>query len=152
MRTEYRLFSDQSGFISNIFSSGPDWQRPDNFLLSELLYFLSVNRKQRGQIGLEGYFTCRHIAGEMQRIGYAQEDTLAALNLVLRRELISADHMNYTAVGFDDSVRILPAGYIHIKVLACRLEYLFGVLPATPIFEEGTARELAHFVGLENAW
>ncbi len=150
MRTGYRFFSDQSGFISNIFAASPDWQLPDNFLFGELLYFLAVNRKHKGQIGLEGYFTCRHVAGEMQRLGYAQEDSLAALNTLLRRELISADHMNYTAVGSEDSVRILPAGYIHIKVLAARLEYLYGVLPSTPIFDNTTAQQLSRFVELEN--
>jgi hypothetical protein len=151
MRTEYRLFSDQSGFIFNIFTSDPDWQKPDNFLVSEVLYFLAVNRKRKGQIGLEGYFTCRHVANELQRLGYSKEDTLGALNLLLKKELISADHMNFVGVGFDDSVRILPSGYIHVRVLASRLEYLFGVLPTTPIFDEVAAKELAEFVKIENA-
>jgi hypothetical protein len=61
MRTEYRFFSDHSGFISNIFNFDPDWQKPDNFLLIEALHYLARNRKRRGQIGLEGYFTCRHV-------------------------------------------------------------------------------------------
>jgi hypothetical protein len=149
MRTDYRFFSDQSGFISNIFSCDPDWQRPDNFLLAEILYFLGANRKRRGEIGLEGYFSCRHVADEMQRLGYSDDDTLGALNMLLRRELISADHMNLRGVGFGDSVHVLPSGYIHVRVLASRLEYLYGVLPATPIFEEDTARQLAEILKIE---
>jgi hypothetical protein len=110
MRTEYRFFSEQSGFCFNILTSDPEWQLPDNFLVCEVLYFLAANRKKKGQIGLEGYFSCRHIAGDLQRLGYPTEDTLSALNLLLRKELISADHMNFTRVGSDDSVRILPSG------------------------------------------
>jgi hypothetical protein len=151
MRTDYRFFSDQSGFISNIFTFDPDWQRPDNFLLSETLYFLGANRKRKGQIGLEGYFSCRHLADEMQRLGYSDQDTLGALNMLLRMELISADHMNRRGVGFDDSVHILPSGYIHVRVLASRLEYLYGVLPATPIFEDDTARQVAEILKIEEA-
>ena len=150
MRTEYRLFSERSGFIFNIFTSDPDWQRPDNFLISEVLYYLAINRKRKGQIGLEGYFTCRHVANELQRYGYSTEDSLGALNVLLKKELISADHMNFVRVGFDDSVRILPSGYMHVRVLASRLEYLFGVVPTTPIFDDVAAKELAEFVKLEN--
>lgn len=150
MRTEYRFFSDQSGFISNIFTCHPDAQRPDNFLVSEALYLLAANRKRKGEIGLEGYFTCQYVANELQRLGYSKEDTLGALNLLLRRELISADHMNIRGVGFDDSVHILPSGYMHVRVLASRLEYLYGVLPTTPIFEEHTAGQLAEFLKAEN--
>ncbi len=151
MRTDYRFFSDQSGFIANIFTCDPDWQRPDNFLLSEILYLLGANRKRKGEIGLEGYFSCRHVADEMQRLGYSEDDTLGALNMLLKREQISADHMNLRGVGFDDSVHILPAGYIHVRILASRLEYLYGVLPTTPTFEADTARQLADILKIEEA-
>jgi len=50
MRTEYAFFSNHSGFISNIFSYDPDWQKPDNFLLIEILYSLARNRKRVGQM------------------------------------------------------------------------------------------------------
>jgi len=151
MRTDYRFFSDHSGFIYNIFTCDPEWQRPDNFLVSEVLYFLAANRKRPGQIGLEGYFTCRYVSDELQRIGYSKEDVLAALNMLLKRELISADHMNFASVGYDDSVHILPSGYIHVRILATRLEYLHAILATTPIFDESVARELGEFVKLENA-
>jgi len=146
MRTEYRLFSDHSGFVSNIFSFDPDWQKPDNFILVEILYFLAVNRKRKGQIGLEGYFTCRHVADEMQRFGYIPEDALGALNLLLQRQLISADHMNFKSVTFDDSVHILASGFMHVRILASRTEYLYGVIPTTPIFEKPVSEELAEAV------
>jgi hypothetical protein len=150
MRTEYRFFSDRSGFVSNIFATEAEWQKPDNFLLIEALYFLALNRKRVGQIGLEGYFTCRFLAGELQRQGYVVEDVLAALNLLLRRELIAADHMNFVSVGFDDSVRILASGFMHVRILAGRLEYLYGVIPTTPIFDKDVARQLAEFVKTES--
>ena len=54
MRGDYRFFSENSGFISNIFQYDNKWVRPDNFLLSEVLFNLSMNRKHTGEIGLEG--------------------------------------------------------------------------------------------------
>lgn len=148
MRTEYRFFSDHSGFISNIFNFDPDWQKPDNFLLIEALYYLGRNRKRRGQIGLEGYFTCRHVADELQRQGYVPEDALAALNTLLRHQLISADHMNFRSL--DDSVRILASGFMHVRFIVARMEYLYGVIATTPILERDVAERLAEFVKNEN--
>jgi hypothetical protein len=150
MRTEYSFFSDNSGFVSNIFAFDAEWQKPDNFMLIEALYFLAKNRKRVGQIGLEGYFSCRHVANELQRLGYIPEDILSGLNLLLRRQLIAADHMNFRSVGFDDSVRILASGFIHVRILAARLEYLYGIIPTTPIVEEDVANQLADFVKNES--
>jgi hypothetical protein len=149
MRGEYQFFSDDSGFVSNLLSFDPDWQKPDNFILVEVLYFLAINRKRKGAIGLEGYFTCRHVAQELQRLGYVPDDVLSALNVALQRQLIGADHMNFTSVSFDDSVRILASGYMHVRVLAGRLEYLYGIIPTTPILERDTAQQLTHFLDIE---
>lgn len=150
MRTEYSFFSDHSGFTSNIFGYDPDWQKPDNFLLVELLYDLARSRKRVGHIGLEGYFTCRSIAEGMQKFGYVPEDTLAALNLLLKRQLIAADHMNFVKVEFDDSVRILASGFIHVRVLARRIEYLYGILTTTPLTDRAVADRLADVIKNES--
>jgi hypothetical protein len=146
MRTDYNFFSERSGFISNIFNYDPDWEKPDNFLLVEILYLLARNRKKVGQMGLEGYFTCRSIIEDLQRFGYVPGDTLNALNYLLKRQLIAADHMNFRKVELDDCVRILASGFIHIRVLAGRIEYLYGVLPATPLTDKGVADRIADIV------
>ena len=151
MRTDYRFASDQSGTITNIFRFDPDWQKPDNFMMIEILYFLVMNRKRAGQIGLEGYWTCRHVSEEMQRFGYIPKDTLASLNYLLRRQLIYADHLNFRAVDFDDSVRISASGFMHLRVLPARLEYLYGVLPTTPFNDNLKAERIAESVRRENS-
>jgi len=150
MRTEYAFFSDHSGFVTNIFSYDPDWEKPDNFLLIEILYTLQRNRKRVGQIGLEGYFTCRSLAQDLQKFGYTPTDTLKGLNLLLRRQLIAADHMNFRQVEFDDCVRILASGFIHLRVLSGRIEYLYGILPTTPLTDKRVADRLADVVKNES--
>jgi hypothetical protein len=150
MRTEYSFFSDHSGFVTNIFSYDPDWEKPDNFQLIEILYTLQRNRKRVGQIGLEGYFTCRSLAQDLQKFGYTPADTLKGLNLLLRRQLIAADHMNFRQVEFDDCVRILASGFIHLRVLSGRIEYLYGILPTTPLTDKRIADRLADMVKNES--
>lgn len=150
MRTDYLLFSDRSGFVSNIFSFENEWRRPSNFLLIEILFFLASSRKLPGQIGIEGYFTVQHICELMQRLGYDQEDTANAVNLALSRYLVDADHMGNVSVGFADSVKISASGFIHLRTLVERLEYLYGVLATTRVTDgkvlsaiaEATQREV----------
>lgn len=136
MRTDYQLFSDQSGFVSNVFHFENEWVRPSNFLVIEILFYLSARRKQSGQIGIEGYFTVEHLCDEMQRLGFDPEDVQKAVIYALARYLVDADHMGNISVGPADSVKISASGYIHLRTLVERLEYLYGVLPVTRITDE----------------
>jgi hypothetical protein len=139
MRTDYRFFSDASGYVSNLFYYDNDWAQPDNFLLIEILYFLAMNRKRVGEIGLEGYYSTRRVCDEVQRIGYDWNDVLKAQNYLLGRQLIIADNFNNVEVTLDDSVKITASGFIHLRVLCERIEYLSGVLPVVPISDDRTS-------------
>lgn len=150
MRTEYRFFSENSGFVSNIFYFDDDWERPNNFILPDILFWLCDNRKRRGDIGLEGYFAADTIADIMQLRGYIREDVISACSWLLNRELIEADHMNRTGVSGADSLKVTASGFIHLRVLCERLEYLYGVLCVTPIFDATVADKIADYVNREN--
>jgi hypothetical protein len=150
MRTEYRFFSDSSGFIKNIFHADPEWAQPNNFLLPEILFWLCDNRKLRGEIGLEGYFSVDRVANELQRRGFVRDDVRDACSWLLSRNLIEADHMNQTMVDFGDCVKVTASGFIHLRILCERMEYLYGVLTVTPIFDRAVAQEIAEFLKREN--
>jgi hypothetical protein len=151
MRTDYRFASDQSGYIINVLGFNKEWERPDNFILVEALYYLTANRKKRGRIGLEGYFTCRHVADALQRYGYVPQDVLGALNYLLRKQLITADHMNQSAVTLDNSVHVLAGGFMHLRILPERLEYLYGILPTVPVADPIVANRIAEILRIENS-
>ncbi|WP_170162559.1 hypothetical protein [Methylocystis hirsuta] len=152
MRTEYRFFSENSGFVSNIFHFDDEWERPNNFIIPDILFWLYDNRKRRGDIGLEGYFSVGSIADVMQLRGYIRDDIIAACSWLLRKELIEADHMNRTGLSGDDSVKVTASGFIHLRILCQRLEYLFGVLSVTPIFDSGVAIKIADYLNRENQY
>jgi hypothetical protein len=149
MRRDRRLFSKDSGFIQNIFSYDEASQKPDNFLLAEILFFLFVNRKSVGAIGLEGFFSCPQIIDALQKLGYVPDDVVLALQHLVRTELVVTDRMNSTGVEIEDSVRILAAGWVHIRILTERFEYLYGVIPTTPIRDPHAAQQLAEFIRVE---
>jgi hypothetical protein len=150
MRTDYRFFSDTSGYISNIFYYDNDWVRSDNFLLIEILYFLAINRKKVGEIGLEGYFAVGRVCDEIQKLGYDKNDALKGVNHLLRKQLIIADHFNFSEVRIEDAVKIQASGFIHLRVLCERIEYLYGVIPVTPVADDRIAAQLADYLARES--
>jgi len=150
MRTDYRFFSDQSGNMSNLLHYENDWEGADNFLLSEVLYFLCINRKMQGELGLEGYFSLRHICDEIQKLGYPPSAIAKAADYLLHRQLIIADNFNFQHVDPDDCVKIQASGFIHLRVLSERIEYLYGIIPVVPISDDTTATQLADYVNRES--
>ncbi len=150
MRTDYRFFHDTSGYVTNIFGFDPAWPGADNFLLSEVLYYLSINRKRQGPLGLEGYFSVAGICDEIERLGYPRDTVFKAVNYLLEKQLISAEDFNFTSVTETECVKIQASGFIHLRVLCARLEYLYGVVPVTPVADANTAEALASFVNAES--
>jgi hypothetical protein len=149
MRTNRRFFSKDSGFVQNIFTYDDLCEKPDNFLLIEILFFLFRNRKAVGQINVEGYFTCVQVADALQKLGYVPDDVFLTLKHLARTELIVTDRMNTTEVVWEDSVRILAAGWVHLRLLSERFEYIFGSIPTTPIHDPRTAVQLGDLVKIE---
>jgi hypothetical protein len=150
MRTEYRFFSDDSGFVKNLFGFAQNWENPNNFLLVEILYFLTRHRSLRGEIGLQGYFSIARIADELQLLGFTRSDIRDGCNYLVRTELVESDHMSRMEVDYQDCVKVTASGFIHLRILSERLEYLYGVLPATPILDGDVARQIAGTLSTEN--
>jgi hypothetical protein len=149
MRTNRRFFSQDSGFVQNIFAYDDVCEKPDNFLLIEILFYLFKNKKTVGLINVEGYFTCTQIADAMQKMGYVPDDVFLTLKHLARTELVVTDRMNTTDLIWGDSIRILAAGWVHLRLLSGRFEYLFGCIPTTPIRDHKAAQQLADLVKIE---
>ena len=149
MRGEYRFASNQSGFITNLFWSEPASSRPTNFINTEILYWLFSKRKERGGIGLEGYFPVWSIAEALQLRGFVASDVFNATNFILKGGLVEADHFHPLLVSDEDSVKITYSGFIHLRFLIDRLEYLYGVLPTTSLFNKRLAQEIASIIDRE---
>jgi hypothetical protein len=152
MRGEYRFFSDYSGIVSNIFALENEWKKPNNFLLGEILFYRAHKRRDVGQIGIEGYFSVEHICHELQRLGFDSDDTFEACKVLLAKYLVNADHMNNVSLELSDCIIITAAGYIHLRVLAERIEYLFGILPTTRIADAKVVDVVVDVVNRENSF
>jgi hypothetical protein len=143
MKTDYMFFLEGHGFVSNVIYADPQWKRPSNLLVVEVLESLVSKRKQRGDLGIQGFFKVDGLIRELARMGFYDEDVIAALRYMLRNRLITADHMGSSKLVEEDHVRAHASGLAHLRFLASRLEYLVGILPATYL----TDRRLAESIG-----
>jgi hypothetical protein len=73
-----------------------------------------------------------------------------ACEWLLRQQLVEADHMNSEKLEFHDSIKITASGFIHLRILCERLEYLYGILTVTPIFDRSKSGKIADYIDREN--
>lgn len=143
MRTNYLYFYDGHGFVRNIFDFAPGARRPSHFLKIELLDFLARNRKKVGTARYEGYFGVEYLIRRFAELGFPEDDILSSLELLLAQNLILADHLRSSGLGTGDLVRIHVSGFIHLRLLSARIDYLSACALVTPLASETHARDIA---------
>lgn len=131
MKTDYLYFDDSHGFITNLFYCDPAWKRQSNFLIFEALDYLVTRRKERSDIGSQGYFGVCQIVDHLNRIGFAPDDSLGALGFLLTRGLIIADSMGRSSLKESDYVKAHASGFVHARLLVENIHYLSGVACVT---------------------
>ena len=127
MRTKYKYFSESHGYLTNIFTLDENSTVSNNFLIIELLNYLSSRRKQKSVLNIEGYIQCASIIEHMCSIGYATEDVIWALEKLLNRGLIIADHQKNKDASINDHFRVSASGHWHLYLFAKRSEYIRNV-------------------------
>lgn len=143
MRGEYQFHSSHSGFVANLFYVDAKWERPSSFLVIDIVFWLWVKRKSVGPLRIQGYFSVAWIARELELRGYIASDVINACGFCLAQGLVEADHFGRDLQGEDDNIKITYSGFVHLRLLLDRLEYLYGVLPTTPFFNRTYAESVS---------
>lgn len=149
MRGDKVLYSDTSGFVANIFYTSDDWDRPNNFLASEILYLLYEQRQSTGTMGLQGYFSVQSIASGLERGGYTKDDVFKCCDYLIGKNLIESDKLYNSILSFQDNVKITYSGFVHLRFLADRVEYVASVLAVTPLSDQATAMRIGEMTARE---
>ena len=146
MRTKYRYYADDHGYISNIYARVQESTTNSPFGIILLLGHLADTRKQRGEMGIEGYRLVSELILEMVPQGLGETEILAILKHLLRKGLIQADHQRTDTVATGDFVKITASGYYHIKLLASRFEYSSSVAGDIYFKTEDRARSVYELI------
>lgn len=149
MRRDYRFFSDETEFICNILYCENSWKRPSNLLLPEVIFSLLGQRKARGDNGQMGFVAIPRLKEDMEQLGFVQEDVHEALIYALRKGLIEADTSSTKTLRERDCVKSTASAWAHLRVLASRIEYLWAVLPTTPLSDEELANSVFDLMQIE---
>lgn len=152
MRGDYKFHNENSGFISNIFFCENSWERPSNFLLGEILFWLIRNRKIPGDNGQMGYFSIARIADELEAIGFVREDVHKGATHALKKGLVEADTLSLEILDAHDCIKATASGWVHMRILPERSEYLHSVLPTTPIFDADFRVQIFESMRIENQY
>ena len=67
---------------------------------------------------------------------------MAAVNMMLKGGLVETDHFKRQLDSAGDSVKVTYSGFIHMRLLLGSLEYLYGSLPTTPVFNASIANRI----------
>lgn len=150
MRGDSRFFSDSSGMIANIFHCDGQWKRPSNLLCGEILYWLIGRRKAPGDNGHMGYFSVSTICATMEKMGFVPSDVVAACKYLMGKALIEADTLSLVELASEDCVKVTASGFIHMRILSERVEYLSSVLPTTAVNDGAFSDRIFDAMGVEN--
>lgn len=133
MRQDYRFYSDNSGFVSNIFYVDRTWERPSNLLITECLFYLINQRKLLGENGQLGFVSVSRLQSALEKVGFVRSDVFSAAHYLLGKELIEADSSTVNTLTDSDSIKASASGWAHLRIICSRAEYIWGVLPTTGI-------------------
>jgi hypothetical protein len=133
MRQDYRFFSKNSGFVANIFYCDPNWERPSNLLVPEILFYLIGQRKTNGENGQMGYVAYARLSEHLEKLGFVHSDIKAGTLYLIESELVEADAAITEQMKDSICIKATASGWVHMRLLASRTEYVASVLPTTPI-------------------
>lgn len=144
MRGRYRYFNGSSKYIRNILHTSDKFVRPSNFLMPDILEFLSRNRKERVDFAQEGYVLVSTLIKRMSQLGYDEADTALAVSMLVEWGLVEPESLLTREIAFDDAVRIHASGYVHLRFLLNRQEYLVGITPDLQVSSFETAEKIGN--------
>ncbi|MGU9980463.1 hypothetical protein ACJ4V0_10525 [Phreatobacter sp. HK31-P] len=150
MRQDYRFFNHYAGFVANIFNGDSRWERPNNLLISEILFHLISLRKVRGDNGQMGFVAVRRVLDDLGVMGFVANDVMAAAIFCLEKGLIEVDTSSTLVIRPQDSLKATSSGWAHMRILSSRVEYLSAILPTTPVNDKSMSARIFDLMQIEN--
>jgi hypothetical protein len=120
MRSDYRLYSEQSGFIHNIFWAPADQFTGNAFLTAEALGFFA----QEGMSGsdrIPGYWRLEELLSDLSSMGFEEAELRAAVQNLVQRKMVAYDGEETDNPKDEDLIKITPSGFIHLRDLVARI-------------------------------
>ena len=143
MRADYRLFSNRSGFIHNLF-----WVPRENFsgnvfLTPEVLGFFAQQRSV-GIDNVAGYWRLEELIADLSSMGFEELEVRGAAERALEFKMLAYEGDDLGAPEDDDLLKITPSGFIHLRTLPHFIEYLSSIALYCPIRDGNVVHRIAN--------
>jgi hypothetical protein len=132
MRGDYRLFSEDAGFICNLFWAPRDVWSGNIFLLAEVLGFFAQEARA-GADKITGYWRLEELISDLGAMGFLEEEIRATAQHALEKKLVAYDGEDSSSLTDMDLIKITPSGFIHLRSLPHFIEYLSSAALHSPI-------------------
>lgn len=143
MRQNHKYYNNSSNnIIHNIFGSIEQLERNNSFITILCLLYLNKNFNSLGDNGLRGVFFCDTIVTHLEKYGFVKNDIMKVLNSLLRKDLIYSDKTMSEELVENDLVQISTSGYLHLKFLSTRLEYISSCAFTSLIQDKDIAQQI----------
>lgn len=86
----------------------------------------------------------------MEKMGFVRSDVVAACKYLMGKTLIEADTLSLVDLSSEDCVKVTASGFIHMRILSERVEYLSSVLPTTAVNDGAFVDQIFDAMGVEN--
>lgn len=146
MRADYRLYSEEAGFIRNIFWVPAETFAGNIFLSSEILGFFA----QSGTGGADkvtGYWRVEELVADLASMGFEEEEVRSGVDKLINWKMLVYDGEENQRPNDRDLIKITPSGYIHLKSLPHFIEYLSSIAIYCPMRDNAVARRIADIWG-----
>lgn len=127
MRGRQKYYNGRSLYIHNVLYADPDYNRPSNLLIPDILEYLIRNRKAKIDFTQEGYATIGTVVKKMSQLGYDETDVFKAVTTIVKWGLLEPESLVIDTLTEDDAVRMHASGFIHMRFFLERNEYLIGL-------------------------
>src|SRR5262249_13577091 len=126
MRADYRLYSEEAGFIRNLLTVPSEGFSGNLFLVAETLgFFAQSTPGGTGRIG--GFWRLDELISDMASMGFEEAEVRDSVQRLIRYKMLAYDGEDAEQPTDTDLIKITPSGYIHLRSLPHFIEYLSSI-------------------------
>jgi hypothetical protein len=126
MRSDYRMFSNRSGFIHNLFRVPRENFSGNVFLTPEVLGFFA----QEEAVGIDsvsGYWRLEELISDLSSMGFEELEIRGAVQSAIECKLLAFEGEDQGTPEDEDLLKITPSGFIHLRALPHFIEYVSSI-------------------------
>lgn len=141
MRADYRLYSEESGFIRNIFAQPANGYSGNVFLMVEVLGFFAEPQGPNDRVG--GYRKLQDLLSDMASMGFSEDEVRDSVQSLIVHKMLAYDGEDTAAPADADLIKITPSGFIHLRTLPSFIEYISSAALFIPFDDVAIAKRVA---------